>query len=166
MDRGQYFPASSDDLGEIRHSLGQRLTWYEGRARNREIASDFVERRDGQLMLVRQTFSRGIGRSTLIAAIAMGVMFTVGLVLAGVTGGAVVASLGFLILPRFITRNAPPRFAYTRDCPHCTYDLEGCPPGIAVEDNYGLDIGPRACPECGCPWPLIPPRTPKAPAEP
>lgn len=41
-------------------------------------------------------------------------------------------------------------------CPDCQYDLTGVPAAIPVE-RVGLETGPRACPECGCAWPLVPP---------
>lgn len=44
-------------------------------------------------------------------------------------------------------------------CPDCGYGLRGTPPGVAPERLKGLPTGPAACPECGSPWPLIPPPT-------
>jgi hypothetical protein len=41
-------------------------------------------------------------------------------------------------------------------CPDCAYDLTGVPPAIPRE-RLGLNSGPRACPECGASWPLLPP---------
>ncbi len=29
--------------------------------------------------------------------------------------------------------------------------------GLLPEHTGGVDVGPRACPECGVPWPLVPP---------
>jgi hypothetical protein len=40
-------------------------------------------------------------------------------------------------------------------CCDCGYALAGTPDGIA-----GCPAGPRNCPECGCPWPLVPPPPP------
>jgi hypothetical protein len=37
-------------------------------------------------------------------------------------------------------------------CPDCAYDLVGSPAAFAEKR-----IGPRRCPECGSPWPLVPP---------
>ncbi len=41
-------------------------------------------------------------------------------------------------------------------CPDCGYGLTGVPSAIPTE-RIGLDVGPSACPECGCAWPLVPP---------
>lgn len=42
-----------------------------------------------------------------------------------------------------------------RCCPDCGYDLVTVKP--AFEPSMLHVIGPRACPECGSPWPLVPP---------
>lgn len=39
-----------------------------------------------------------------------------------------------------------------RACPDCNYNLAGAPEGLP-----GSLAGPRTCPECGAPWPLVPP---------
>lgn len=44
-----------------------------------------------------------------------------------------------------------------RRCPDCGYDLTGAPPAIDPTRLAGADVGPRLCPECGSPWPLLPP---------
>lgn len=65
----------------------------------------------------------------------------------------------FVILP-FVMTDDVPRQARDRlnigSCPDCGYSLVGVRPGIPIE-RAGLDAGPRACPECGCAWPLVPP---------
>ncbi len=38
-------------------------------------------------------------------------------------------------------------------CPLCRYDVRGLAPA-------GCPLGPARCPECGAPWPLIPPACP------
>lgn len=43
-----------------------------------------------------------------------------------------------------------------RRCCDCGYSLEGAVPGIPI-GTAGVNVGPRACPECGCAWPLVPP---------
>lgn len=40
-------------------------------------------------------------------------------------------------------------------CPSCSYDLTGLPNVIPIS-LVGLPTGPRRCPECGEPWPLVP----------
>lgn len=42
-------------------------------------------------------------------------------------------------------------------CPDCEYDLTGCPEAIEPGWVEGVSIGPRRCPECSAPWPLLPP---------
>lgn len=44
-----------------------------------------------------------------------------------------------------------------RVCPDCSYDLSGLPDEIEPENLEGQRIGPERCPECGVPWPLLPP---------
>lgn len=40
-------------------------------------------------------------------------------------------------------------------CCDCGYPLADVPPGLPV-DLAGVNVGPRACPECGAAWPLVP----------
>lgn len=40
-------------------------------------------------------------------------------------------------------------------CPRCDYDLRSLPRPIEPA-QAGFDPGPRRCPECGEPWPLVP----------
>lgn len=42
-------------------------------------------------------------------------------------------------------------------CPDCEYDLSGVPGAFDVKATANVPVGPRRCPECGCPWPLVPP---------
>lgn len=44
-------------------------------------------------------------------------------------------------------------------CPDCGYGLAGMPSAIAPDRLGGFFSGPAACPECGSPWPLVPPPT-------
>jgi len=41
-------------------------------------------------------------------------------------------------------------------CPACQFSLVGLPPAVPVELAQ-IDFGPQMCPECGQPWPKIPP---------
>ncbi len=45
-----------------------------------------------------------------------------------------------------------------RKCPDCGYALEGLHPSIGMIEGNGVALGPRACPECGARWPLVPGR--------
>jgi ribosomal protein S27AE len=45
-----------------------------------------------------------------------------------------------------------------RMCPDCGYALEGLHPSIGLIEGNGVAFGPRACPECGTRWPLVPGR--------
>lgn len=47
--------------------------------------------------------------------------------------------------------------AALRHCPDCDYDLDGLPPALPPDKMFGVDVGPRHCPECGGLWPLVPP---------
>lgn len=42
-----------------------------------------------------------------------------------------------------------------RSCPDCDYGLASTKP--AFEPALLRIVGPKACPECGSPWPLVPP---------
>lgn len=42
-------------------------------------------------------------------------------------------------------------------CPDCRYPLREIPSVIDPATTFDVPIGPERCPECGCPWPLIPP---------
>jgi hypothetical protein len=72
--------------------------------------------------------------------------------------------LGMLVMRHFIKRRRE-RFASTnlitsmvsRTCPDCGAHLMDAPPGIKRDLVAGFDIGPRACPSCLAPWPLLPP---------
>ncbi len=44
-----------------------------------------------------------------------------------------------------------------RCCPDCGYSLVGVPPGLPALGERGHAVGPARCPECGSPWPLVPP---------
>ncbi len=44
-------------------------------------------------------------------------------------------------------------------CPDCEYSLKELPDAIELPGDERT--GPAVCPECGCPWPLIPPRIPR-----
>jgi hypothetical protein len=44
-----------------------------------------------------------------------------------------------------------------RCCPDCGYDLRGLDAALPPSMLGGTDVGPDLCPECGSPWPLVPP---------
>jgi hypothetical protein len=46
-----------------------------------------------------------------------------------------------------------------RSCPDCGYDLKGHDPALPPGMLGSTDVGPALCPECGSPWPLVPPPT-------
>jgi hypothetical protein len=52
---------------------------------------------------------------------------------------------------------ALPETLLARQCPDCAERLDGASPAIKRELVGGVDIGPRACPHCASPWPLVPP---------
>jgi hypothetical protein len=57
-----------------------------------------------------------------------------------------------------LRRRAACRRAIERHgCPDCGYDLTGAPEPIDRAMLRGLSAGPNRCPECGSPWPLLPP---------
>jgi hypothetical protein len=45
-----------------------------------------------------------------------------------------------------------------RRCPDCHYSLVDLHPRLAKLPYKGEELGPRACPECGVKWPLVPGR--------
>lgn len=49
-------------------------------------------------------------------------------------------------------------------CPDCNYTLKGVPARVLGAGEVRLDLGPKRCPECGSPWPLIPPPAPNVAA--
>lgn len=66
------------------------------------------------------------------------------------------APLGYLGWRRLSMRRTVTQRAASRRCPDCGFDLAGAPPGLDAE-AFGIDVGPRWCPECGAWWPLVPP---------
>jgi hypothetical protein len=64
-----------------------------------------------------------------------------------------------LLLWRWRPRGRLFRALSRRHCPDCRYDLRGLEAGLDPA-ALGRDIGPRACPECGAAWPLLPPPPP------
>lgn len=44
-----------------------------------------------------------------------------------------------------------------RRCVDCNHDLRGVASAFPADQMEGTNIGPRACPKCGTPWPLVPP---------
>jgi hypothetical protein len=70
------------------------------------------------------------------------------------------ASIGVLVadlsaIKRLVRRAR--RALENGDCPDCGYELSGAR-GFVLPDAEGdLNLGPPRCPECGAPWPLLPP---------
>jgi hypothetical protein len=52
------------------------------------------------------------------------------------------------------------RAAAQRRCPDCSYPLADLPTPFDGAPGSPIPAGPERCPECGSPWPLIPPRLP------
>jgi hypothetical protein len=44
-----------------------------------------------------------------------------------------------------------------RLCPDCGHSLGDVPPALRTELVRGVDVGPRRCPSCSSPWPMVPP---------
>ena len=63
-------------------------------------------------------------------------------------------AFGLCIRPSFRVR----RTLVFSLCPDCEYSLGELPD--TIEFSNGERTGPAICPECGCPWPLVPPRPP------
>src|SRR5690606_39549887 len=76
--------------------------------------------------------------------------------------GGMAAWLGLISLAlargEFIRRRTLRRLD-SLSCPDCGYSLHSAPNAIDPARLGGLPSGPVACPECGSPWPLIPPPT-------
>lgn len=77
--------------------------------------------------------------------------------LGGILASAVLVSAG-IARTEFLRRRALRRLE-SRSCPDCGYRLQGAPAAVAPKLLKGVPSGPVACPECGSPWPLIPPPT-------
>jgi hypothetical protein len=58
---------------------------------------------------------------------------------------------------RFIRRTRCRKAIHRCLCPDCSYDLHGVPDAIQPDSLDGRHVGPAKCPECGAPWPLLPP---------
>jgi hypothetical protein len=44
-------------------------------------------------------------------------------------------------------------------CIDCGYSLGELPAErLVTRDGGSVSVGPERCPECGCPWPMVPPR--------
>ncbi len=56
---------------------------------------------------------------------------------------------------RSITRCTMNPIETSLNCPRCRYDLTGLPDSIPHE-WIAAHSGPRRCPECGEPWPMVP----------
>ena len=50
-------------------------------------------------------------------------------------------------------------------CPDCRYDLSTLPSPFASSEPRPINSGPERCPECGAPWPLIPPAFDELPTQ-
>jgi hypothetical protein len=51
-----------------------------------------------------------------------------------------------------------------RTCPDCAYPLASMADAAVGSLGVVPGLGPRACVECGCPWPLLPPPPAREPA--
>ena len=98
----------------------------------------------------------------VVLGIACLVVLHVGVVMT--IGYAVVFGLGVLVT--IAARRARRRhfWGYWRAlelgfCPGCGYDLSGLS-HLESRGSTLLDVGPERCPECGAPWPLVPPPVP------
>lgn len=52
------------------------------------------------------------------------------------------------------------RAAVSQHCPDCSYPLGDLPTPFNGAPGPPIRSGPERCPECGTPWPMIPPRLP------
>ncbi len=72
-----------------------------------------------------------------------------GLVLAA---GSVAAIVGWQMQSNARRRSA----LELRKCLSCSYLLTGLASAVDPGQCHGIDFGPRTCPECGRPWPMVP----------
>lgn len=70
---------------------------------------------------------------------------------------AIVAVLIYALVRWRRGRRTPAEKLKESICMDCGYSLAETKPAIAAKDLDGLWVGPRACPECGAPWPMLPP---------
>lgn len=77
-----------------------------------------------------------------------------------------VLALSVMILALLIRGVKLSRYARVHDalfsarCPACRYDLRGIDAAGAFDGTGRPMVGCEACPECGLPWPLLPPPIP------
>lgn len=104
------------------------------------------------------------GRGVVLTLIGVTFVMALGLLALAATTSPLLAApilllwapLGYLGWRRLNHRRTLTGRAASRCCPDCGFDLAGTPAGIDAE-AFGVDVGPRRCPECGALWPLVPP---------
>lgn len=107
---------------------------------------------------------RRAGRTLFLTLAGVTLLMAVGLLVLAMTTSPILAApilllwapLAYLGWRRLSLRHTVVRRAASRCCPDCGFDLAGTPAGLEVE-TFGVDVGPRRCPECGAWWPLVPP---------
>jgi len=80
----------------------------------------------------------------------------------GLFAAGVAVVIGAARIPSAMRRRAQFRLARAlidKRCPACDYNLSGLT-ALTVSGSTLQHVGPALCPECGAPWPLVPPPVP------
>lgn len=130
-----------------------------------EIEAEIARRRKGWIE-VRE----GIGAR--FAFLAVGSVFAVPLATLAIINFAGASPWAALVVPVLIVFFAayrwPRRYTFWRAakrvekrvCPGCAYVFDGLPACVIEGQARTFAYGPFECPECGMPWPLVPPKPP------
>lgn len=106
----------------------------------------------------RPTRTRPIRLMVIGASLVVGfAAYANGVGLAWIASGGAAVLVVLIALFFYRGRYSGAEVLSRRICPDCGYRLGDLRCEINPDEVHGLWIGPRACPECGSPWPMIPP---------
>lgn len=150
-ERGSAASGAIEALAE--EILYRREAWKKGLSRPRVLAVAWLHPPAATLMV-----------AGMLCMVVGGVMSGLSFVRAWPTSPCLipVAMVACLASSGFIASRLLGRLSESVDgslCPDCEYELNSVPGALPIAASAGVPIGPRRCPECGCPWPLIPPPT-------
>ncbi|CAG1005443.1 hypothetical protein PHYC_03231 [Phycisphaerales bacterium] len=136
------------ELQNLAKEIGwRRHHWAKPGVRLSELRAEFSPRRTRPLRIV-------IAGAAILTGF---VAYAQGLSAAWLASAGVGVLLLLLILYFHRGRQSAADVLARRICPDCGYRLFDLRCEINLDEIHGLWIGPRACPECGSPWPMVPP---------